>query len=159
MKRFFVGIFCTVRGFFDAVISDIYLRLEIAVLSILIYFGNAFGLDRTGWAILAIAAAAAVGAQLIYAGVRRLIPDDSEDKTARAARFMMSAGSAVIAAGALAVCVCLFYDKEKIKTALLNLRYTPDMLTHLTVLFVIAVLFVAWFERPKWRKRGEKNEK
>lgn len=154
MKKFFMGIFYTIRGVFDAVLSDIYLRIEMAAASVIIFFSYAFNLDRTGWAILALTVMAVLGAQFMNIAVRRAV-SDAVGKNAKLARYISSAGSAVAAAGSLVVCVCLFYDKEKIKWALLNLRYSPHALTYLTVLFIFDVLFVAWFERPKRRKKGE----
>lgn len=155
MKNFFMGIFYTVKGLFDAVLSDIYLRIEMAALSILILFAYAFDLDRAGWAILALTTMTVLGAQIMNVAVRRA---SSEGKDVGTAGYISSAASALVAAGALVVCVCLFYDKEKIKWALLNLRYSPHALTYLVILFVIDVLFVAWFEKPKRRKNGESYE-
>lgn len=159
MKKFFMGIFYTIRGFFDAVLTDIYLRIEIAAASLIILFSYAFNLDRAGWAILALTVMVVIGAQLINVAVRRIASKDGADESAKLAGYIASAASAVAAAGALVVCVCLFYDKEKIKWAILNLRYSPHAMIYAGILFVIAVLFVAWFEKPKRRKKGEIYEK
>lgn len=159
MKKFFMGIIYTIKGLFDAVLSDIYLRTEMAAASILLVFSYAFDLNRTEWAILALTIMAVLGAQIISVAARRAAADESHGSNAAAARYMAAAAAAVVAAGALVVCVCLFYDKERIKWALLNLRYSPNALTYLTILFVLDVLFVAWFEKPKRRKKGEVYEK
>jgi diacylglycerol kinase len=160
MKKFFMGIFYTVRGLFDAVLSDIYLRLEMATATIIIFFAYAFDLERAEWAILGLAVMAVLGMQFINTAIRKSVTENGEADKYKSARYIASAGSAVVAAGAMFVCLCLFYDKEKIKWALLNLRYSPHALTYLTILFIFDVLFVAWFERPKRKKnKGEMYEK
>lgn len=146
IKGFFMNIFYTIKAFADAVLSDIYLRIELAVAAFLIFFAYSYNLDRTGWAVLAISCAAAIAMQVIYNASKK-----SEN------RFSAAAASAVIAAGALLACMFLFTDKEAVKMALLNIIYSRRAKICFAALFVIDVLFVAWFEKPK--KKGDKYEK
>lgn len=147
IKGFFMNIRYTIKSFADIALSDIYLRLELAAAAFLIFFAYAYNLDRTGWAILAISCAAAIAGQVLYNALKK-----SEN------RFAIAAASAVIAAGALLACMFLFTDKEAVKMALLNIIYSRRATLCFGALFVIDVLFVAWFEKPEKKEINDEKK-
>ncbi len=135
---------CALAGICACIRGERNLRFHLAVGALICVFAYAYGLERTQWAVLALAIAAVIAAELFNSAIEAAVDTATEDwrASAKLAKDAAAGAALVTAACAVAVGIALFGDIARIWAALVRIFTTPYIFIIAAVIFIASVLFV-----------------
>lgn len=128
-------------------------RFHIAAALLVVTFACFYGLTRTEWALLAMAIAAVMAAELLNTGVEQSCDAQTEryDDGIKAAKDAAAGAVWLVAGGAVAVGICLFGDMGRIMTALARITQNTGAIAIVCVVLVMDVFLLLF--------GGKRNDK
>lgn len=155
-SNFFVSVKHATDGFFYALKCERNLRFHIAIANLISLFAIFFKISRTQWAILALAIAFVISAELFNTAIENAV-DTATKKVCDSARYAKDTAAAAVlisAVFAIIVGIFIFGDFQKIKnTLILIITFAFSGIFEFILLFAI-LLFDIWLLFFCGRKKG-----
>ncbi len=114
MKRWGFGFKDALRGIFYAVVNERNFRVHIVAMLSVVYFASVFGIEKWQWATIIFVVALVMAAELINTAFEKIVDRLSPQKSdfARIVKDCGAASVLVLAVGAVALAVVLFWDAQ-----------------------------------------------
>lgn len=112
MRRLGFGFKNALRGIAYALVNERNFRVHIVAMLSVIYFAAVFGIQRWQWAAIIVVVALVMAAELINTAFEKIVDELSPQRSvfARIAKDSAAAAVLVLAVGAVALAVVLFWD-------------------------------------------------
>lgn len=133
-----------ISGILKAIKTERNLRFHIVIANLIFIFAYFYGLDRTQWAILLLAAFLVISLELINTAVEKAVDTATSEilPTAKLAKDAAAGAVFVMAIASLLVGVCLFGNPEHIGAALNSIFTSTKNLTFCLIIGVLDILFL-----------------
>ena len=141
-------------GICSALRTERNLRFHFVIANLIVIFAYFFGLTKCEWAILVLAIAGVITAELINTGIEKAV-DTAVSEYNENARFAkdVSAGAVLLfAVFSLVIGFILFFDAEKIAKTLEYIFTNPIILVSCLGIGILDILFIIFGGKKNDRK-------
>ena len=146
MKKVINSFINAVMGIYSALRSERNLRFHFAVANLIIIFAYFFGLTKSEWAILILAIAGVMTAELINTGIENAVDTATNEysETAKLAKDVSAGAVLLCAVFALIIGFILFFDIERVFKTLEYIFTNPIILVPCLLVGIFDVLIVVF---------------